>query len=65
MFNGLPGEDEAQMLETAREVSALKPDLIKLHLLHVLKGTPLAELYEAGADFVCDDLMTAFEKFFV
>ena len=24
-----------------------------------------AELYGAGADFVCDDLMTAFEKFFV
>lgn len=48
LINGLPGEDEAQMLATVQEVAALKPDQIKLHLLHVLKVTPLAELYLSG-----------------
>ena len=45
---GLPGEDEAAMLETVRRVAELRPDQVKLHLLHVLRGTALAELYEAG-----------------
>ncbi len=45
---GLPGEGEEDMLATARAVAALRPDQIKLHLLHVLRGTPLADLYEAG-----------------
>ena len=45
---GLPGEDEAAMLETVRRVAELKPDQVKLHLLHVLRGTALADLYEAG-----------------
>ncbi len=46
---GLPGEDEADMLETGRRVAALRPDQVKLHLLHVLRGTVLGEMYEAGA----------------
>ena len=45
---GLPGEDEAAMLETVRRVAELRPDQVKLHLLHVLRGTVLADLYEAG-----------------
>ena len=45
---GLPGEDEAAMLETVRRVAELRPDQVKLHLLHVLRGTALAELYEVG-----------------
>ena len=45
---GLPGEDEAAMLETVRRVVAMRPDQVKLHLLHVLRGTVLADLYEAG-----------------
>ena len=45
---GLPGEDEADMLETVRRVAELRPDQVKLHLLHVLKGTALADLYGAG-----------------
>ncbi len=49
LINGLPGEDEAQMMENARTVAALCPDEIKLHLLHVLRGTRLAALYENGA----------------
>ena len=45
---GLPDEDEAAMLETVRRVAELRPDQVKLHLLHVLRGTALADLYEAG-----------------
>ena len=45
---GLPGEDEAAMLETIRRVAELRPDQVKLHLLHVLRGTVLGEMYEAG-----------------
>ena len=45
---GLPGEDEADMLETVRRVAELRPDQVKIHLLHVLRGTALGETYEAG-----------------
>lgn len=48
LINGLPGEDKAQMLENVCQVAALRPDEVKLHLLHVLRGTPLAALYERG-----------------
>ena len=41
---GLPGEDEEMMLETVRHVAALKPHQVKLHLLHVIKGTPMATM---------------------
>jgi radical SAM protein (TIGR01212 family) len=45
---GLPGEDEARMLETVRKTAALRPDQVKLHLLHVLRGTRLGEMYLSG-----------------
>lgn len=45
---GLPGEDDETMMQTVRDVAALKPDQVKLHLLHVLRGTALAKQYEAG-----------------
>lgn len=45
---GLPGEDEADMLETVRRVAELRPDQVKIHLLHVLRGTALGETYESG-----------------
>ncbi len=45
---GLPDETEADMLETVRRVAELKPDQVKLHLLHVLRGTALGDLYGAG-----------------
>ena len=35
---GLPGEDDARMLESVRDVAALHPEQVKLHLLHVLRG---------------------------
>ena len=45
---GLPGETRAMMLETARYLSSLPLDGVKIHLLYVLKETRLAELYEKG-----------------
>lgn len=46
LIDGLPGETKEDMLASAREVGRLHPDEIKIHLLHVLKGTALARLYE-------------------
>ena len=45
---GLPGETEADMLDTVERVAELHPDQVKIHLLHVLRGTVLGEMYEAG-----------------
>jgi len=66
IINGLPGEDRGHMLRTAADVAALRPDMVKIHLLHVLKGTVLHELYERGGyepmsrddyvNTVCDQL---------
>lgn len=45
---GLPGETQEQMLQSVDYVAHFTPaiDGIKLQLLHVLKGTDLAKLYE-------------------
>ena len=48
LIMGLPGENREMMLESVRRTAELKPHTIKLHLLHVLKGTPLADMYERG-----------------
>ncbi len=45
---GLPGESREDILATAAELARLNVDGIKLHLLHVLKGTVLGDLYEQG-----------------
>lgn len=66
IINGLPCEDGEDMKNTAIRVANLHPDLVKIHLLHVLKDTPLAELYNSGKyipmerddyiNIVCDQL---------
>lgn len=40
---GLPGEKDADVIEAAQICNDLPIDNVKLHNLHVLKGTPLAE----------------------
>lgn len=45
---GLPEESAADMYETVRYLSRLRPFGVKLQLLHVLKGTDLAALYCNG-----------------
>ncbi|MCP4115307.1 MAG: TIGR01212 family radical SAM protein [Desulfobacteraceae bacterium] len=63
---GLPGEDRAMMLETAKVLGDLGIDGVKLHLLYVVKGTPLEEMWKRGeyrcleqreyVDILCDFL---------
>jgi radical SAM protein (TIGR01212 family) len=63
---GLPGEDRETMLRTVRDVAELRPHQVKLHLLHVIKGTAMARIYEKGeytplekeeyVDLVCKSL---------
>lgn len=48
IINGLPGETREMMLDTARTVGGLGIHAIKLHLLHILRGTVLAEMYARG-----------------
>ena len=45
---GLPGESEKDILETMQYLNGQDIQGIKLQLLHVLKGTDLAEDYLAG-----------------
>ncbi len=45
---GLPGEGEAEMMKTVRDIADLAPEQVKIHLLHVLRGTELGRIYEAG-----------------
>lgn len=45
---GLPGETPEQMLATIDEMARLKVDGVKLHLLHILKGTRLGQAYQRG-----------------
>ena len=63
---GLPGETREEMLAMAGELNRLGVDGVKLHLLHVMKGTQLADMYGCGevkvlcrdeyAGMVCDFL---------
>lgn len=48
IINGLPGESYVDMMKTAADVAALSPDQVKIHLMMVLRGTRLFELYEKG-----------------
>ena len=66
LINGLPGEDFDMMMQSAEAMSRLKLHSIKLHLLHIMKGTRLAQDYERGsfealtlsqyADIICSQL---------
>ncbi len=48
IINGLPGETPEMSLETAQRLASLRPDGVKIHSLHVLRGTRLHELWERG-----------------
>lgn len=45
---GLPGEDYEMMMETARVLASLDIQGIKIHLLHVMRGTRLEATYRQG-----------------
>jgi len=48
MIAGLPGETRDMTVETARYIGQSGANGIKIHLLHILRGTDLAAEYEAG-----------------
>ena len=48
IINGLIGETRDDMLNTARVLGKMEPDGMKIHLLHILKGTKCEEEYEKG-----------------
>jgi len=50
----LPHENTEEMLETISYLNKLPIDGIKLQLLHVLRGTDLAEIYEEAPFFLPD-----------
>ena len=66
IINGLPGEDYNMMMETAKAVANMGVDGIKIHLLHVIKDTPMEKMLEKGMltlmsqeeyiNLVCDQL---------
>lgn len=66
IIDGLPGETHEMMLQTAQALSQLQLHSIKIHLLHLLKGTRMAEEYARGefallsreeyVQIVCDQL---------
>ncbi len=72
---GLPGESRQEMLATAGILNDLGVDGVKLHLLHVMRDTPLADLYQRGevrvmerdeyAGLVCDFLERLDPRIFV
>lgn len=63
---GFPNENKKMMLETAKKLSNLDIDGIKIHMLTILKDSPLAEIYyrkpfylmniEQYCEIVCDIL---------
>ena len=46
IINGLPYETKEMMLETVKYLNSLDIQGIKIHMLHVLKNTKLANMYE-------------------
>ncbi len=63
---GLPGETKDDMMKTAKMLTDLRIDAVKIHLLHVLRGSELEKLYAKGkvklmeeseyVELVCDFL---------
>ena len=66
IINGLPYETKEEMLETVKYLNNLDIQGIKIHMLHIIKDTKLAELYnkehfhiltkEEYTNIVCDQL---------
>lgn len=48
LIDGLPGENREMMLESAKKVGRLMPHSIKLHLLHIIRGTRMEKEYNEG-----------------
>ncbi|HWJ03658.1 MAG TPA: TIGR01212 family radical SAM protein [Verrucomicrobiae bacterium] len=56
---GLPGETREDMLATARAVASLPIQGVKIHLLHLLRNTPMVRMFEQGrAEFLDQNTYT-------
>lgn len=72
IINGLPHETKKDMLDTVKYLNDLKINCLKIHMLSVLKDTPLEEYYltnpfslltkEQYVDIVCDQLEILAQK---
>lgn len=66
VINGLPGETYDMMMETIRTISHMDIQGVKIHLLHVIKGTAMVDMLHKGClelllkddyiKLVCDQL---------
>ena len=54
IINGLPGEDIPMMMQTAEEVSRIKPHSLKIHMLHIIKNTTLASEYKNNPFYIME-----------
>ncbi len=67
LINGLPGENREMMMQSVQKISDMKPWSVKLHLLHVIRGTVCHKMYENGefetfelsdyVNLICDQLL--------
>ena len=46
IMNSLPGESKEDMIESARQVGLSGCDAIKIHMLHIIEGSAMAEDYK-------------------
>ena len=46
IINGFPHETKDMMLETAKYCATLNPEMIKIHMLHIVKSSPLGLQYQ-------------------
>lgn len=53
IINGLPGENEEMIMQTVEAINRLPVDVVKFHQLQVVRGTPLARMWQEGtADLI-------------
>lgn len=71
MMTGLPGDTFEKSIETAKKISALKPDAVRIYPTLVMDGTHLMQMYKAGiykpqslddAVSLAAEIVTIFEK---
>jgi len=48
IINGLPGETKKDMIATVKYLNTLKINGLKIHMLHILKDTDLADYYQSN-----------------
>ena len=46
IINGLPGETKSMMINTAKHLNDLGIDGVKIHMLHIIENTKLANMYK-------------------